>query len=254
MTSLQTIGGDLVVGLGVLLALAAAGAVWRAPRTAFARAILVIAGTAELAGLVVIGISLGQRPFASPLLMALATAVATGFWSLVLCPGNRQAQAVGSLVVAVALGVFLLIGELSWASVEVSGWLYGFVEIQYALAAGALLLGSICLIPLGAPTDAMATRSAVVIALLFQTGGLVLLGTSGQLAWGAFWSWDPIECWHLAGWLATAISVVGIHWLDWDGRRAGWAVCLSTAFWLFVLYGSLPLVRWLGLESHFPIR
>jgi len=80
--------------------------------------------------------------------------------------------------------------------------------------------------------------------LLLETTLLMLYALGAQLTWGSYWSWDPIECWRLAGWLVMAMSILGVHSLHWNRRQACWTLGLGGAFEAFVLIGSYPLVSY----------
>jgi len=129
-----------------------------------------------------------------------------------------------------------------------SQW-FGLAQVLYILACGVLLLGSIRSAILVGHAGKGFIALALAIGLLLQTVALVSWGVGAQLTRGAYWIWDPIACWGFVAWLSTAISAVGVCRMGWRGRRAQVTFIAATAVVLFVLLGSRPLVRWLGLGS-----
>lgn len=253
MTSLYGASQEILMGLGMVLTILAAATAWRSEEGTLARFIFAITCAMEVVGLAVIGVLVGRRPFQSPLLVMIAIGMATALWSFFL-HSTDQVRAIGNFVVALTLGAYLFTPNVTWADVQIVGWSFGLVEVIYALAAGALLLGSIGAIILQSSATQRLPQSTLAIALLLQTIALVLQGTSAQLAWGAFWLWDPVECWHLAAWLATAMSTLAVHSLEVSRRRMRWAILLTTGFVLFILFATFPLVRWLGIQSRYLVR
>ena len=87
--------------------------------------------------------------------------------------------------------------------------------------------------------------AAVTVAMALLLGGL-----GGFLAWGACWSWDPVELWHLS------LALLYAFFLHGGLRRAAGGVwrrvvlVVALTFSMFVLFGSGFLVRELGLVSR----
>ena len=134
------------------------------------------------------------------------------------------------------------------AGTRVAGGAFGLAEAGYVLASGVLLL---------ALADSFDTidqlkvlqGQALSLALIFGALSLMLRAIGAQRAWGSYWSWDPFECWLLVAWLSTAIAALGICRLGWRGPGALIALGLASVVALGVLFGALPLVRWLALAS-----
>jgi ABC-type transport system involved in cytochrome c biogenesis permease subunit len=164
-------------------------------------------------------------------------------------PVGHRAHLFTSLTLGLALGVYLLAPSADWACTRVEGWWFGLGEALCVLSAGALVLGSICLVVPAASSLADSVKLTLALALLCQTACLVANGLGAQLAWGAYWSWDPVECWRIASWLVTAMACVSLRPMDSDPHRARWAFLATTGFALATLLGALPLVGLLRLGS-----
>lgn len=238
-----------VLASGALLAfLAAASARW-SRKAGVSGLLLAAACVLGLVELVPRGARSGDWPFNSLTVAIPACGVAAGLWSLALCPEDCRGRARTGLLVGLALGIPLVVPRPVWPTVRIcTPWL-ALGEVCYVVAIGALLVGAVHGSVLGPGSTRPLTRRAMALGLLFQTTGLAVHGAAAQLAWGAYWSWDPVECWRLAGWLVTAIAAVGLWELDWSGWRATMALWAVTLVALAILAGSGPLVRWLGLRS-----
>lgn len=93
-------------------------------------------------------------------------------------------------------------------------------------------------------------RRAMGWATVAIAATLMLGGIGGFLAWGACWSWDPVELWHLSLGLLYALLVhTGLGRAPGDIRRAV-VLLAALVFSIFVLFGAGPLVRGLGLPSR----
>jgi hypothetical protein len=88
------------------------------------------------------------------------------------------------------------------------------------------------------------TTSLVILGLLVQS-------FASFLAWGAFWSWDPLELWRLSLGLVCVLVVHSRRRESPAGARRAIGLLVALAFSLFVLFGAGPLVRVLGLPSQF---
>jgi ABC-type transport system involved in cytochrome c biogenesis permease subunit len=144
--------------------------------------------------------------------------------------------------------LFALWPTVAWPWKHMSNSWFLWSEILYTLSAGALWaaavhanLGDVDSIPLG----------FVAVSLVAQTLGLLLLGIGAQVAWGHYWAWDPVESWRLAAWLATAALAIVLGQLGWRRRRARLGTSAVALLVLLVLWGSFPLVHWLGLLSAY---
>ena len=157
-------------------------------------------------------------------------------------PSSGLLLALGAVLAMIA--IFLVV-----PATQVRGPWFDLDEVLYVLACGVLLLGGIGLaVPALRSSDA-ATGWVLALGLLLQTAGLGARAVRAQLTWGAYWSWGPVGCWRMAAWLTKAISAVGVWRIGWSGRRARVALLAAMAMAILVLLGSVPLVRWLGLDS-----
>jgi cytochrome c-type biogenesis protein CcsB len=60
------------------------------------------------------------------------------------------------------------------------------------------------------PTDVSLDETAyrcMALALIFDTLGVLAGAIWAQDAWGAYWSWDPLEVWSLVTWLAIGLTL-----------------------------------------------
>jgi ABC-type transport system involved in cytochrome c biogenesis permease subunit len=132
---------------------------------------------------------------------------------------------------------------------------FGLASVFYGLATSLVLGGAWMLALWGRPRSSQAMQTVALVqrlcaaALVSQTVGLLLGGIGAQEEWGAYWSWDPQECWYLAVWLVLVGVTCGLREFSWEGRRACLAVGLAAAFAALVLFGAGLLLRRLGLYS-----
>lgn len=117
------------------------------------------------------------------------------------------------------------------------------------MAAGVLALQVLLLLKARPKVHQGLPQGALGLALLAQTAALLLAGLGAQGAWGAYWSWDPLECWRLLAWLALLVASWGVRKLGWGRRRAFWATAAALLLLLFSWWGAPFLLRGLGLPS-----
>jgi hypothetical protein len=240
---------DLLVSLGILLSLSATVVAWRSSRTGMARALLTLGCALGGWALIARSMQSGQGPFSNPFMALAVLGLTVGLWSISLLPLDYRSYMLGGLATGLALGLYLLVPGKALLSAPSGSLLLSLAEIAYVLATGALLYGTLELAICGFQVSMAMVRAIMGIALLLQTATLILQGVSAQFAWGAYWSWDAVECWRLIAWLVTAIATLGIGRLDWGRRRGMVAICLAAGMALLVLLGSFPLVQWLNLSS-----
>jgi len=253
----QAAGFGLLLIPGALLCLTAAAIAWQAAqerREGLARRLLLAGCLLGVAGLASNSVRLGWRPATGVSQVVTAAIVVAGLWSVSLCPRYPRLQALAGLAAGLAMVAYLLVPPAVTSGVQAGGAWFVTDELFAILAAGLLLLGSACgalaARQVGVPSAGSASvRYFLPLGLLLQTVALGCRAVGAQLAWGAYWSWDPVDCWRLVAWLVTAISAVGVWRVGWGGRRARVAVTAAALILLLVLAGSLPLVRWLGLAS-----
>lgn len=167
---------------------------------------------------------------------------------------------VGTVVMPVS---FLMIGMAVMSSPEIRPlpgtfktiWL--LVHIFFAkVAFASLLLGTgLAALYLLKQRSVIAVRSGSVQRLLEGsfldeasynlTGfGFLMLGimiVSGAIwannAWGAYWTWDPVETWSLISWLVYGIYLHLRRTRGWRGHRAAWFSVFAMVILAFALFG-----------------
>lgn len=229
-------------------------------------------------GLLAVGWKPGMQPFRHPLVGLVLASSSAAFFTLFWSSAARGPRLHAAILVLASGVSFALAPALSWPWKQVSSPWFLWSEILYALSAGALWasavrvdlsgaqgrsaqvkdpdLGEICSSHTRKAADPRAVDDSVslhtvAVALVGQTLALLLLGIGAQVTWGHYWAWDPIESWRLAAWLATTALAIVLGELGWRRRRARLVTSLVAAFVLFVLWGSFPLVYWLGLLSAY---
>ena len=80
---------------------------------------------------------------------------------------------------------------------------------------------------------------AVVIGFPFLTLTIVLGAIWADVAWGAYWSWDPKETASLVTWLIYGAYLHARVVRGWRGRRAAWLLMIGFAATLFTYFGNL---------------
>jgi len=235
-------GGYTALFLTAAMALAGAAALlwaWeREPRAA--RTLIIAAVITGSATLIHLAARTGQRPFASISLALGAVGLTLGGWSAVLSPtSQRRARIIAALLAAIGLAACRWLPAARGVGASDEGLYFALAEASYVLSIGALLWGVLA---------GVADR-ALQFAWALQGSGLILQGVGAQMAWGAYWSWDPVECWRLAAWLVLVLADLGLA----IGRRTLFrtrlALWVSIGMSLGVLLSSYALVRWLGLAS-----
>ncbi len=245
------VGSVLLVIVGSTVLVALFEALGR--HSTLARVLLLFSSLSSLI-LLAVGWTPDMQPFRHPLagwvLVSSSAAFFTVFWSSSV-RGPRLLTAILILASSVS---FALWPAVAWPWRQAQSVWFLWSEILFALSAGALW-ASAARVDLGGADKASAhdpmSLNTVAVALVAQTLALLLLGTGAQVAWGSYWSWDPIESWRLAAWLATTALAIVLGQLGWRRRRARLATNLVAAFALFVLWGSFPLIHWLGLLSPY---
>jgi len=195
-----------------------------------------------------------RHPLAALVLACASAAFCTAFWS----SAGRGPRTLAAVLLLASSVAFALAPTVGWPWKQAQSPWFLWSEILYALSAGALWACAVRADLAGAAAggasavaDDRPALNTVAAALLAQTVALLLLGIGAQVAWGAYWTWDPIESWRLAAWLATTGLAIVLGQLGWRRRRARLATNLVAAFALLVLWGAFPLVHWLGLASAY---
>ena len=238
----RLLGGYTALFLTVAMALAGAAALlwaWgREPRAA--RTLIIAAVVTGGATLIRLAARTGQRPFSSAPLAMAAVGLALGGWSAVFVSMTpRRAQLLTALLAAIGLAVYRWLPAARGVGASGEGLYLALAETGYVLSAGALLWGGL----------ADVADRALRLAWVLQGLGLILQSVGAQTAWGAYWSWDPAECWRLAAWLVLTLASLGLTIGRRTISRTRLALWASAGVSLGVLLGSYALVRWLGLAS-----
>jgi cytochrome c-type biogenesis protein CcsB len=77
----------------------------------------------------------------------------------------------------------------------------------------------------------------VLVGFLFW-GIMIASGAIwANVAWGRYWSWDPIETWSLIVWLIYAVYLHLRFTLKWHGERLAWFAIAAMPMALFALIG-----------------
>ncbi|GAB78810.1 cytochrome c-type biogenesis protein CcsB [Austwickia chelonae] len=92
--------------------------------------------------------------------------------------------------------------------------------------------------PKPAVLDELGYRAAV-ISYPLMTIMIILGAVWANIAWGAYWSWDPKETSALVTWLIYGAYLHARVVRDWRGRRAAWLLVLGFAAVLFTYFGNL---------------
>ncbi len=142
----------------------------------------------------------------------------------------------------VALSPILL--DSTWLVVHVitAKLAFGAYLVSFALAAayilkdrgrGGKLLG---FFPAN-PVNEELNRKFVTLGFLNHTVMLVSGSIWANVAFGSYWSWDPIETWSLISWMIYGIfyHLITIH--GWKGRRMAWISIAALLSMLFALFG-----------------
>lgn len=88
---------------------------------------------------------------------------------------------------------------------------------------------------------------AIVVGFPFLTLVIVLGAVWAEVAWGAYWSWDPKETASLVTWLIYAAYLHARIVRGWRGQRSAGLLVLGFAATLFTYFGNL----WYGgLHSY----
>ncbi len=189
-------------------------------------------GTAFTFAIVLLGLIL-MRQFRQPALGAFISPVAVlmGIYVLTLPANLREINplipALQSPILTIHVGVAILA--------------YGIFAIGFVAAVMYLLQRNgeqkRSWLPSRAILDDIGYRS-VLIGFPLMILVLVLGGIWANIAWGAFWSWDPKETAALATTLVYGVYLHAHSLKSWSGNRAAWLLILGFAFTLFTFFGN----------------
>lgn len=91
------------------------------------------------------------------------------------------------------------------------------------------------------PVNEELNRKFVTLGFLNHTVMLVSGSIWANVAFGSYWSWDPIETWSLISWIIYGIfyHLITIH--GWKGKRMAWLTLVALGSIVFALFG-VPFV------------
>lgn len=82
----------------------------------------------------------------------------------------------------------------------------------------------------------------IMTGFLLLTLAIVAGSFFAKQMWGAWWSWDPKQCWTLLTWLVFAGILHARITIGWRGRRAAWATVVAVFFVIVAMVGLNALV------------
>ena len=88
----------------------------------------------------------------------------------------------------------------------------------------------------------------VLFGFLWLSLGIITGSVWADLAWGAYWSWDPKETWSLITWLIYAAFLHARTMKGWRGNRVAWLSIIGFGCVLFTYFGVNFLLG--GLHSY----
>lgn len=83
----------------------------------------------------------------------------------------------------------------------------------------------------------------VMTGFLLLTLAMVAGSFFAKQMWGAWWSWDPKQCWTLVTWLFFAGILHARITIGWRGRRAAWMTVGAVVLIIVAMAGLNVLVR-----------
>jgi ABC-type transport system involved in cytochrome c biogenesis permease subunit len=219
----------------------------------FARARWLVFGIALLAlGAVAHGLALGARWLEQGHAPYLGRYEAFSSHALVatvlflLLQTRLPALRPGSVIVAPAVFLLLGLALLSPASPTYpsptmnSPWLVIHVSVAKLALATALASGSVSLLGLrNASSRRFEDLSWQLLGYVFFLMSVVILSGAiwASAAWGAYWSWDPVETWSLAFWAGSAVVLHLRGAGGWRGPRWHVAVVCLTVLGIASFFG-----------------
>ncbi|MDP2345223.1 MAG: cytochrome c biogenesis protein CcsA [Deltaproteobacteria bacterium] len=83
----------------------------------------------------------------------------------------------------------------------------------------------------------------VMTGFLLLTLAIVAGSFFAKQMWGAYWSWDPKQCWTLVTWLFFAGILHARITIGWRGRRQAWLTVIAVVLVIVAMVGLNFLVR-----------
>jgi cytochrome c-type biogenesis protein CcsB len=86
------------------------------------------------------------------------------------------------------------------------------------------------------------TYRFVAVGLLLLSLAIVAGSLFAKQMWGAYWSWDPKQCFTMTTWLWFAAILHARVTAGWRGRKAAWMTLTGTALLIFAIVGLSAFV------------
>jgi cytochrome c-type biogenesis protein CcsB len=112
-------------------------------------------------------------------------------------------------------------------------------------------VGTLSLLPTIRQLDEI-NYQMVLFGFLWLSLGIITGSVWADLAWGAYWSWDPKETWSLITWLIYAALLHARNMKGWRGNRVAWLSIIGFVCVLFTYFGVNFLLG--GLHSYANIK
>jgi cytochrome c-type biogenesis protein CcsB len=77
----------------------------------------------------------------------------------------------------------------------------------------------------------------ISVGFMVMTLGIIAGSFFAKQKWGAYWSWDPKQCWSLMTWLLFAGILHARITVGWRGRRAAWLTLIAVVCVLIAIFG-----------------
>jgi len=202
--------------------------------------------------------AVGHAPYSNQYEFGTAFTFSIVLLGLLLMRQFRQ-LALGAFVapVAVAMGIYVLTlpanlrvvnplipalqNPILTIHVGVAILAYGIFAIAFAAAVMYLLQRDgeqrRTWLPSRLILDDIGYRS-VLIGFPLMILVLVLGGIWANIAWGAFWSWDPKETAALVTTLCYGVYLHAHSLKSWSGNRSAWLLILGFGFTIFTFFGN----------------
>jgi ABC-type transport system involved in cytochrome c biogenesis permease subunit len=83
----------------------------------------------------------------------------------------------------------------------------------------------------------------IMTGFLLLTLAMIAGSFFAKQIWGAYWSWDPKQCWTLLTWVAFAAILHARVTIGWRGRRAAWITVAAVAAVIVAMVGLNAFVQ-----------
>lgn len=118
--------------------------------------------------------------------------------------------------------------------------------LSYAGFAFSAGLAAARLRKLNCDPDHIWTYRIIILSFCMLTITIVLGAFWAEMAWGAYWSWDPKETWALITWILYAIYLH--RYQHWNDQKADAMLVIGFILVLFTFFGTNYLLS--GLHSY----